>query len=82
MAAWGHRQTTAHLLMAREKRDPVELLRTGAEGLGRRAAAASAPSPGARSMWCGSRPSLCRRVMQSRMSRHPARRLEPYLPQN
>lgn len=65
--------------MARDSREPEELLRTGAEGLGSRAAAASGASPGARSMWCGSRPSLCRRVMQSRMSRQPARRLDPYL---
>mmetsp|Transcript_17390 Transcript_17390/g.52071 ORF Transcript_17390/g.52071 Transcript_17390/m.52071 type:complete len:297 (+) Transcript_17390:2356-3246(+) len=71
--------TEMRLLMARDSREPEELLRTGAEGLGSRAAAASGASPGARSMWCGSRPSLCRRVMQSRMSRQPARRLDPYL---
>lgn len=68
-----------HLLKARVKREPDDEDRVGAEAFGSRATTASGASPSVARIAGGSRPSLCSRVMHSIMSRHPARRLSPYL---
>ena len=83
-ATIGHRRVwraARHLVKARYSiaDDPD---RGGRVGLGMRCTAASALSPSARSTAAGSRPSLCRRTVQSRMSRQPERRQSPYLRQS